>query len=99
MVPYLVQAIGEGVSGGLKDLRRLRLLLGAVAALLANPTLDVAPYLHQLLPPVLTCLVARRLGVSKMEGGLSLRPETMMNWQTDVNGMRWRQTREIQGIL
>lgn len=63
VVPYLVQAVGEGVAGGLRDAPRLGRHLAAVRALVGNPTLDLLPYLHQLLPAVLTCLVAMRLGV------------------------------------
>lgn len=63
MVPYLVQSIGEGVATGLRDVPRLLRLLSAIRALSSNPTLDLVPYLHQLLPAVLTCLVAKRLGV------------------------------------
>lgn len=62
VVPYLVQSIGEGVVTGLRDLPRLLRLLSAIKVLAGNPALDLVPYLHQLLPAVLTCLVAKRLG-------------------------------------
>jgi len=76
LVPYLVQMVGEGVAGGLRDMGRLSRLLAATRALLANPHLGLAPYLHQLLPPVLTCLVARRLGVRGCRSILKPNPET-----------------------
>ena len=36
----------------------------AARCLVANPHLQLANYLHQLMPAVMTCLVARRLGTS-----------------------------------
>ena len=36
----------------------------AAMALLANEDLDLERYLHQLMPPALTCCVARRLGAA-----------------------------------
>jgi hypothetical protein len=63
LVPYMVQLIANGVSGGLRDAGRLQRLVAASAALLANQHVDLTPYVQQLLPAVLTCLVAKRIGV------------------------------------
>ena len=38
----------------------------ALQSLLANPHVQMEPYLHQLMPAVLTCLVGKKLGVSPM---------------------------------
>ena len=41
-------------------------MLQALQSLLANPHVQMEPYLHQLMPAVLTCLVGKKLGVSPM---------------------------------
>ncbi|CCL99734.1 uncharacterized protein FIBRA_01756 [Fibroporia radiculosa] len=64
LLPYLVRWVGEGVVGALKgaaqsegDGRVLEVLLDVIGALLDNTTLFVEPYLHQLLPPILSILL------------------------------------------
>ncbi|EIW81112.1 TAF-domain-containing protein [Coniophora puteana RWD-64-598 SS2] len=64
LLPYLVKWIGEGVvnvlregSGSESDGRTLEVLLDAVSAILENNTLFVEPYLHQILPPLLSTLL------------------------------------------
>ncbi|EPT05360.1 hypothetical protein FOMPIDRAFT_1111798 [Fomitopsis schrenkii] len=64
LLPYLVRWVGEGVVGALRtgaqsenDGRVLEVLLDVIGALLDNPTLFVEPYLHQLLPPILSTLL------------------------------------------
>ncbi|KAL8189181.1 hypothetical protein R6Q57_028747 [Mikania cordata] len=50
------------VSRGLNDFQLLFALMHLVWSLLQNPHIQVEPYLHQLMPPVVTCIVAKRLG-------------------------------------
>ncbi|CAL1712176.1 unnamed protein product [Somion occarium] len=64
LLPYLVRWVGEGVVNALKggvqtdnDGRVLGVLLDVIGAILDNPTLFVEPYLHQLLPPILSTLL------------------------------------------
>ncbi|KZT09194.1 TAF-domain-containing protein [Laetiporus sulphureus 93-53] len=64
LLPYLVRWVGEGVVGALKggaqneaDGKVLEVLLAVIGAILDNPTLFVEPYLHQLLPPILSILL------------------------------------------
>ncbi|KAH7885519.1 transcription initiation factor TFIID complex 60 kDa subunit [Phlebopus sp. FC_14] len=64
LLPYLVRWIGEGVVGALKDGgdieqdgRTLEVLLDVVSAILENGTLFIEPYLHQLLPAILSTLL------------------------------------------
>ena len=63
LAPYLTQLIAAETATRLGSLPHLALLLGTAEALLRNPGIDMEPYVHQLLPAVVTCLVARRLGV------------------------------------
>jgi len=64
LLPYLVRWVGEGVVTALKggiqsdsEARTLGVLLDVIGAILDNNTLFVEPYLHQLLPPVLSTLL------------------------------------------
>ncbi|KAI0917176.1 hypothetical protein AcW1_007560 [Taiwanofungus camphoratus] len=64
LLPYLVRWVGEGVVGALKggvqseeEGKVLEVLLDVIGALLDNTTLFVEPYLHQLLPPILSILL------------------------------------------
>ncbi|KAL0068941.1 histone H4-like TAF Taf6, SAGA complex subunit [Marasmius tenuissimus] len=64
LLPYLIRWVGEGVVGALKDGaqseadgRVLEVLVEVVQAVLDNETLFVEPYLHQLLPPLLSTLL------------------------------------------
>jgi len=64
LLPYLVRWVGENVVAVLHDGtqddasgRTLEVLLDIISALLENATLFVEPYLHQILPPVLSVLL------------------------------------------
>ncbi len=69
LAPYLTQLIATETAARLGSLPHLALLLGTAEALLQNPGVDMEPYVHQLLPAVVTCLVARRLGVRRQRIG------------------------------
>jgi transcription initiation factor TFIID subunit 6 len=62
LVPYFVQFIAEKVTHSLKSAFTLRQMLLLMEAMINNPTLYVDPYVSSLVPPVLTCLIGRRLG-------------------------------------
>ncbi|KAI0772233.1 TATA box binding protein associated factor-domain-containing protein [Irpex lacteus] len=64
LLPYLVRWVAEGVVNALKsgsqedaDGKVLAVLLDVIKAILDNTTLFVEPYLHQLLPPILSSLL------------------------------------------
>ncbi|PPQ80761.1 hypothetical protein CVT26_015282 [Gymnopilus dilepis] len=64
LLPYLVRWVGEGVVGALKEEmptesegKVLEVLLDVISAILDNNTLFVEPYLHQILPPILSILL------------------------------------------
>ncbi|KZV88778.1 TAF-domain-containing protein [Exidia glandulosa HHB12029] len=68
LLPYLVRWVGERVVHALKtnpgadaDGKVLEIMLEVLAALLDNPALFVEPYLHQMLPPVLSALLTASL--------------------------------------
>ncbi|GAA5931769.1 TATA-binding protein-associated factor TAF6 [Sporobolomyces koalae] len=61
LVPYLIAWAGEQIANHLDDLPSLQRALDLFHAMLENPTLFVEPYLHQLTPPILTCLLTSSL--------------------------------------
>uniref|UniRef100_A0A7S3ZD32 TATA box binding protein associated factor (TAF) histone-like fold domain-containing protein n=1 Tax=Lotharella globosa TaxID=91324 RepID=A0A7S3ZD32_9EUKA len=73
LLPYFIQFIADEVVHNLRDLRLLFSLLRMAEALLSSNHLFIEPYLHQLLPSIMTCLVARRLCKKFYEDHWSLR--------------------------
>ena len=61
LLPYFVHFISHTVAANLRSLSTLSSLLSLATALLTSPHLYVEPYLHQLLPSLLTLVLARRL--------------------------------------
>eukprot|EP00850_Spirogloea_muscicola_P018120 SM000162S02398 [mRNA] locus=s162:315977:320001:- [translate_table: standard] len=62
LVPYFMEFVAAEVTGGLDDLSLLDSLMRVVQSLLQNPHIHLELYLHQLMPIVITCIVAKRLG-------------------------------------
>ncbi|XP_071725690.1 transcription initiation factor TFIID subunit 6-like [Rutidosis leptorrhynchoides] len=62
LVPYFVYFVAEEVTRKLNNLHLLFALMRLVRSLLENPHLHIEPYLHQLMPSVMTCLVSKNLG-------------------------------------
>ncbi|CAI7820523.1 unnamed protein product, partial [Closterium sp. NIES-54] len=62
LLPYLVHFIADEVMRSLDDCALLGSLMRLARALLLNPHLHLEPYLHQLMPALVTCVVAKRLG-------------------------------------
>lgn len=62
LVPYFTCFIADEVARGLGDFNLLFALMRLVRSLLKNPHIQIEPYLHQLMPSVVSCLVAKRLG-------------------------------------
>ena len=70
LVPYFVRFAQEEVATSLKNLPRLTAVVAATRALVSNPHVHVELYLHQLMPSVVTCLVAKKLGGGEGPGPL-----------------------------
>jgi transcription initiation factor TFIID subunit 6 len=62
LVPYFVQYTQEKVTHSMKDLFILQQMLSLIHALLQNQSLFLEPYISKLVPPILTCLQARKPG-------------------------------------
>ena len=62
LVPYFVQFVAEKVTHSLNDTFVLYQMMCLTAAMIANKTLFIDPYVAALVPPILTCLIGRHLG-------------------------------------
>ncbi|CAM8949763.1 unnamed protein product [Rhodiola kirilowii] len=76
LVPYFTCFIAEEVARGLTEFPHLFALMRVVWSLLQNPHVHIEPYLHQLMPSVVTCLVSRRLGTRIADNHWELRDFT-----------------------
>ncbi|KAK3831106.1 MAG: transcription initiation factor TFIID subunit 6 [Linnemannia gamsii] len=73
LLPYFVQLVAEKVTQNTRNLSVLESMMAMVRAILDNDNLFVEPYLHQLMPTILTCVVGKRLGESPQEDHWALR--------------------------
>lgn len=62
LVPYLTCFVADEVARNLNNLNILFALMRLVRSLLHNPHIHTELYVHQLMPPILTCVVAKRIG-------------------------------------
>lgn len=62
LLPYFLQFIAEKVTHNLRNLFILNQMMEITHALLENESLFIDPYVSSIVPPVLTCLVGKRLG-------------------------------------
>jgi transcription initiation factor TFIID subunit 6 len=61
LLPYFAQFVAEEVTKNLRNLPVLRNLMRFCGGLLSSEHMHLEPYLHQLLPSILTCLVGKSL--------------------------------------
>eukprot|EP01135_Chromosphaera_perkinsii_P004407 Nk52_evm10s280 gene=Nk52_evmTU10s280 len=73
LLPYFCQFFADKVVCNLRHLCVLKSLMRMVKALLENEYLFVEPYLHQLMPGILTCVVGKRLCSKREENHWELR--------------------------
>ncbi|CAL5202260.1 unnamed protein product [Lathyrus oleraceus] len=62
LVPYFTRFVADEVARNLHNLNNLFASMRLVRSLLQNPHIHIELYLHQLMPPIITCIVAKRLG-------------------------------------
>ncbi|KAK7288475.1 hypothetical protein RIF29_01935 [Crotalaria pallida] len=62
LVPYLSRFVADEVAQNLCNLPLLFALMRLVRSLLQNPHIHIELYLHQLMPSIITCIVAKRMG-------------------------------------
>jgi len=73
LVPYFTKFIAEEVVKNITNLAVLRSLMQMSHALASSPYLQLDSYLHQLVPVVMSCIVAKRLCLNPNEDHWSLR--------------------------
>lgn len=62
LVPYFIQFVAEQVTNQLRNIDILITMLDVISALYDNKTIFLAPYVHALMPCILTLLLAKRIG-------------------------------------
>ncbi|KAI3653385.1 hypothetical protein MP228_001332 [Amoeboaphelidium protococcarum] len=73
LLPYFVQYVTEQIAKNLKNLPRLTLMGNVIAGILTNSHFFVEPYLHQLMPPILSLLISKRICEDPQENHWVLR--------------------------
>lgn len=73
LVPYLVQFIAETITHNLKNLNILTTMLMLIYSLISNTNIFLDPYIHSLMPCVLTLLLAKKIGPGEGEGHFEVR--------------------------
>ncbi|KAI9203123.1 uncharacterized protein BJ171DRAFT_510933 [Polychytrium aggregatum] len=73
LVPYFIEYIKETITKNLRNLPLLWSMMRFTNAILKNPNIFIEPYLHPILPCILTCLVSKRLSASPAEDHWTLR--------------------------
>jgi len=76
LVPYFIQFVAEKVTHCLDNLFVLQQMMELDQALIENTTLFVDPYVANLVPPIITCLLGRKVGpdgADNLEGQYQLR--------------------------
>lgn len=66
LVPYFIQFIAEQITHNLSDLDLLTIILEMIYSLLSNESIFLDPYIHSLMPSILTLLLAKKLGGASM---------------------------------
>lgn len=62
LVPYFIQFVAEQITNHLRNIDVLITMLDVISALYDNKTIFLAPYVHALMPCILTLLLAKRIG-------------------------------------
>ncbi|CAJ1964023.1 unnamed protein product [Sphenostylis stenocarpa] len=62
LVPYFTCFVADEVARNLHNLAVLFALMRLARSLVKNSQIHIELYLHQLMPPVITCIVAKRMG-------------------------------------
>ncbi|CAB4257223.1 similar to Saccharomyces cerevisiae YGL112C TAF6 Subunit (60 kDa) of TFIID and SAGA complexes [Maudiozyma barnettii] len=84
LVPYFIQFIAEQITHNLSDLQLLTTILETIYSLLNNPSIFLEPYIHSLMPSILTLLLAKKLGGAPT----SETPEATNDFLEKTNALR-----------
>ncbi|KAI5184515.1 transcription initiation factor TFIID subunit 6 [Nematocida homosporus] len=67
LIPYFVHFFNEEILKNLRDGRYLIGIIKVYEGLIMNKMIFIEPYMHQMLPSLLTCVVGRSIGLNKQE--------------------------------
>ncbi|KAJ3402998.1 hypothetical protein HDU80_004564 [Chytriomyces hyalinus] len=73
LLPYFVQFMTQKITKHVRNLKILWAMMRMTRALLNNKNLFIEPYLHQLMPNVITCIVSKRISESPTDDHHALR--------------------------
>ncbi|KAI9336760.1 hypothetical protein BDR26DRAFT_1008741 [Obelidium mucronatum] len=73
LLPYFVQFMTQKITKHIRNLKIMWAMMRMTRALLNNKNLFVEPYLHQMMPNVITCIVSKRISESPMDDHHALR--------------------------
>ncbi|PVU95400.1 hypothetical protein BB561_001833 [Smittium simulii] len=73
LVPYFIQLVNDTIIQNGPNLPLLKVSVSLVKALLVNPHFYIEPYMHQILPSLLTCLLGKNLCYDYKEDHWTLR--------------------------
>eukprot|EP01095_Lingulamoeba_sp_RSL-Kostka_P014196 TRINITY_DN611_c7_g1_i1.p1 TRINITY_DN611_c7_g1~~TRINITY_DN611_c7_g1_i1.p1 ORF type:complete len:449 (+),score=126.16 TRINITY_DN611_c7_g1_i1:64-1410(+) len=76
LLPYFSQWISDQIVSNMKNLDQLNILISMIEALSKSEHLQIEPYLHQLMPSIITCIVANKLCDDPNEDHWSLREKS-----------------------
>ncbi|CDK24531.1 unnamed protein product [Kuraishia capsulata CBS 1993] len=62
LVPYFIQFVAETLTHNLKNINLLTTMLLVIYSLLMNKSIFLDPYIHALMPCILTLLLAKKIG-------------------------------------
>lgn len=62
LVPYFIQFVAEQITNQLRNIDILTTMLQVISALVDNKTIFLDPYVHALMPCILTLLLAKNIG-------------------------------------
>lgn len=67
LVPYFIQFVAEQITNQLRNIDVMFTMLDVISALYENKTIFLAPYVHSLMPCILTLLLAKRIGAQSKD--------------------------------
>ncbi|KAJ3073836.1 hypothetical protein HDU98_000506 [Podochytrium sp. JEL0797] len=73
LLPYFVQFMTQKITKHIRNLKILWAMMRMTRALLNNKNLFIEPYLHQLMPNIITCIVSKRISESPLDDHHALR--------------------------
>lgn len=85
LVPYFIQFVSEQITNQLRNIDILSTMLEVISALADNKTIFLDPYVHALMPCILTLLLAKRIGPS-IKDVSDANSQTILDAQLAVRG-------------